>query len=352
MYNFHNCVPTLSEVDLINKQKFLAELGRLLTFMYDEDRQTALAMYERMFDETADEQGLLQLLVSPTRQAVVLARSYDAKLRKQQIESRSMDDNYMPDPEDVPSFIFAIDKTAQQAAELGAKAPAVDEDQFSIFDEFEASPEAEEPEAAPAEEAEAAEEAVEEEPAPETEETQEAAENEDAEELSDVEETANAVDAFLADFSVENGELVSKAAEEEVPEEAEELPEAEEPAVKPEEAPVAYRTKTNVFLLILYIFLAIPVGLMGVSVLLSIAFVFLTLAISFVCTGVSLIGCLGSFDMIADIMVVFGGGLILVALSLLFVWLFVWLLIGAVVGFIRGICKLGRKICCKEVAVQ
>ena len=38
-----------------------------------------------MFDETADEQGLLQLLVSPTRQAVVLARSYDAKHRDEAI---------------------------------------------------------------------------------------------------------------------------------------------------------------------------------------------------------------------------------------------------------------------------
>lgn len=35
------------EVTHINKQKFLAELGKLLTFMYDEDRQTALAMYGR-----------------------------------------------------------------------------------------------------------------------------------------------------------------------------------------------------------------------------------------------------------------------------------------------------------------
>ena len=86
--------------------------------MYDEDRQTALTMYERMFDETADEEGLVQLLVSPTRQAVVLARSYDAKERKLQIESRSQDENYLSDPEDVPSFIFLIDKTAKQAAEL------------------------------------------------------------------------------------------------------------------------------------------------------------------------------------------------------------------------------------------
>ena len=101
------------EVDIINKQKFLTELGRLLTFMYEDDRQTALSMYGRMFDETADEAGLMDLLVSPTRQAVVLARSYDAKARKLQIENESDDDT------EAPAFIYVIDKTAQQAAEYG-----------------------------------------------------------------------------------------------------------------------------------------------------------------------------------------------------------------------------------------
>ena len=336
--------------------------------MYDEDRQTALAMYERMFDETADEQGLQQLLVSPTRQAVVLARSYDAKERKLQIESRSMDENFMPDPEDVPSFVFTIDKIAQQAAELGAKALAVSEDQFSIFEESAGLPELDAEEPAEAQEA-AGEDVV--------------AEGEDkadkapaeAEEVSDVEETAAALDAFLADFSVENGELVatkSEEADEAVEESAEESPaeaveeaHAEaveetpieaEPAAPIEaavEAPAEYRTRTNIFLLILYIFIAIPLGLVGVALLLIPTVLFLALAAGFGSVGVGLIGsCLGSFAVIADMLVVFGAGLILVALGLLFVWLFIWFLGGAIFGFIRGICRLGRKICCKEVAVQ
>ena len=102
--------------------------------MYDEDRQTALAMYGRMFDEAADEAGLLELLVSPTRQAVVLARSYDAKARKTQIEQSESAD--FSDPDSVPAFIFIIDKTAQQALELGVKEANPVEGQFSIFDEL------------------------------------------------------------------------------------------------------------------------------------------------------------------------------------------------------------------------
>lgn len=331
--------------------------------MYEEDRQTALSMYERMFDETADEQGLLQLLVSPTRQAVVLARSYDAKERKLQIESRSMDENYMPDPEDVPSFVFLIDKTAQQAAQLAPKEPVISDEQFSIFDEgFEEADAAEEEAPAEAVDAEAEEEAA---PADEP--------------LSDVEETANALDAFLADFSVENGELTPTKAEEDAAAEAveEEAAPAEEAApvedavpaeedapteeavpveeVSPleEAAPAEPRLKTNIFMLVLYIFLAIPIGLAGVALLLVPTVLFLALAAAFVYTGVSLIGmCFGNFAVIADTMVVFGAGLILAALSLLFVWLFIWFLGGVIFGFIRGICKLGRKLCCKEVAVQ
>ena len=57
--------------------------------MYEEDRVRALAMYNSMFDETDDETGLLQLLVSPTRQAVNLARSYDARERKLQAHAQA-----------------------------------------------------------------------------------------------------------------------------------------------------------------------------------------------------------------------------------------------------------------------
>ena len=82
--------PLHSEVTAINKQRFLPELGKLLTFMVEEDRQTALAMYSRLFDDAVDEQQLMDLLVSPTRQAVVIARTYDARERKQQLESVSI----------------------------------------------------------------------------------------------------------------------------------------------------------------------------------------------------------------------------------------------------------------------
>ena len=76
--------------------------------MYEEDRQTALAMYNQLFDEVDDEQGLLQLLVSPTRQAVVIARSYNAKERKLQVHAQSREESDTASDGAVPEFMGVI----------------------------------------------------------------------------------------------------------------------------------------------------------------------------------------------------------------------------------------------------
>ena len=119
----------------INKQKFLAELGRLLTFMYEDDRQTAMAMYNRMFDEADDEQALLQFLVSPTRQAVILARKYDARERKLQVHAQTRDESHMQPADEIPEFVTVIERLQQEAMTLGVVIPPVSEDQISLFDD-------------------------------------------------------------------------------------------------------------------------------------------------------------------------------------------------------------------------
>ena len=118
----------------INKQKFLAELGKLLTFMYEEDRLDALALYEDLFDSCTDEQQLIQHLISPTRQAVVLARAYNAKERMLSVQSQSRrDDLYDEDFEAVPAFILAIEGIRNEIPRLFTDRPAADEAQFSLF---------------------------------------------------------------------------------------------------------------------------------------------------------------------------------------------------------------------------
>lgn len=365
------------EVKVINKQKFLAELGRLLTFMYEEDRQTALAMYSKMFDDAAEEQLLLQFLVSPTRQAVVLARSYDAKERKLQVhtQSREQAGNYaypeVPEGE-LPPFILAINDLQQEAAaqgifELVEEQPPVDENQFSLFDKLSQS--------APAEQEVWAAPAVPQSDAP----AEAAPQAEEEAPVSDsVSEFADAVDAFLADFAIADGELVPKQeespdeAEEEMPTpvaDAEEQPEEFAPAgivlpVQEEPAPLiepeagedqlpATRRKARVFLLILYILVSIPLGIIGTAALLIPTLLSLSLAIGFVSAGVLVLtAAFGGFAIFADLMVILGLAIILLAFGLLLTWLFIWFIGGAIVGLIRGLCHLGGKWCYKEVPVQ
>jgi hypothetical protein len=94
-------------------------------------------MYSRLFDDAQDEQQLMDLLVSPTRQAVVIARTYDARERKQQLEAGNRDG-----AEQTPAFVLAIDKIYQQVAPKTVAQPAEEEpdipaiaNQFSLFED-------------------------------------------------------------------------------------------------------------------------------------------------------------------------------------------------------------------------
>lgn len=376
------------EVTHINKQKFLAELGKLLTFMYDEDRQTALAMYGRMFDNARDEQALIQFLISPTRQAVVIARAYNARERKLQVSTQAKDPLY-DEQEGTPDFVHAIEALEDEAISRKLIVPEVSEDQFSLFaDGVHPQEEEEEPASVtptPAKAAEAEEDAPAEDIAPEAAQPEESAEaaapdmpavEDEADAKADgaaADEAGDEVDAFLSDFSIDGDELdgqdeAPQAKTAPVPVEAEdpdELPDftfdaPPRPQAAPRRdgqmkrnAPPAVELterQANVPLLILYIIIAVPLTALGVLILLLPTLLFLVLA-----GGAIVVGCLaltsafGAFSIFADVMVVLGCALVVLALGLLFLWMFVWLIGGAIAGLINGVIKLAGKWCYKEV---
>ncbi len=350
-------------MDDINKQKFLAELGRLLTFMYEEDRLEALAMYTRMFDDAKDEQAILQYLVSPTRQAVVLARSYDAKERKLQVHSQSRSGEAYADGE-TPDYVQAIDALQREAASLGVISPVEDENQISLFDdgpqETQAAPVYEE--SAPVYE-ESAPQLM---PEPVTEPQSELIPEPQSELMPEAaQESGDKVDVFLAGFSLAESELppqpqAAPLSIADVPETAAELqPEtAEAPVTQSAPQPVAEapRTerRTNVALLILFIILAIPLSLIGIVLLLVPTVLFLAMAVSAVSLGIMAVSSAfaGGLSLLADVLALLGVALVLLALGLLFAWIFVWFIGGAIAGLIRGVFALGRKWCTKEVPVK
>lgn len=345
--------------------------------MYEEDRQTALEMYNQLFDEVDDEQGLLQLLVSPTRQAVVIARPYNAKERKLQVHAQSREESETASDGAAPEFMGVIESIREEAMSRQApKTAEVSADQFSMFEDDFFAPTPETP-AAPAE---AEPEAPAEEAAAPVAEAEAEAPAETAEPATD--EPVDEVDAFIADFSIpadqqefapEAGEQTAPAepAEPAQPEEAEAPAESDEgdsaPIVIEEEDVGEYDDeyddeyyddeeyepvrKPRVFLLILYILLAVPVGLLGILLLIVPTLLFLVLAGLIITGGVMAVtSAFGSgIAVFADIMVIIGMAFILLALGLLALWIAVWLVGGVMVGLVRGLIHLGGKWCYKEV---
>ena len=338
-----------SEVTSINKQKFLAELGKLLTFMYEEDRQRAMGLYSRMFEEAGDEQALIQALISPTRQAVVVARAYNSNLGRLSLNAETKAAPEDRDENGVPDYVQAIEKVREQAwAAIGAPAAAEEAE--------EAPAEAEEAEEAPAETEEVEEapaEAEEAEEAPvETEEVEEApAEAEEVEEApAEAEEVEEAPAAAEPDKSAHEGiEFFT------LPEEGKETPQSdtlldENTFNIDSDALRKPRRKAKPFALILYILLAIPLTICAIAVLLVPAILFLALSVAAIICGVVLVStAFKGFPVFADIMVLLGVSLVLFALGLLFLWTAIWFIGGAIVGVVHGVAVLCEKWCYKEV---
>ncbi len=370
----------------INKQKFLAELGKLLTFMYDEDRQDALGMYARMFDAAPDEQALIQFLVSPTRQAVVIARAYNARERKLQVNTTARDGRY-DEEEGTPDYVRAISALEDEALSRKIIMPEVPEDQFTLFADgiHPVEPGADE-EDGTANEAPvpAVDETAAPAPAPEDAE-EEAEEPEETETVTveaesvELEGEVDDVDAFLSDFSIAGDELseADSAADEQPTEQTpvrvmpdasgkepefvfdavDDLPRQTPPRPKKpaasSSAPAVELTERRAIvpLLILYIIIAVPVVALCVLILLVPTLFFLAMSVGAVVLGcMALSSAFGAFTIFADVMVVLGAALVVLALGLLFLWIFVWFVGGAIAGLINEIIKLGGKWCFKEVS--
>lgn len=307
---------SVQEVSDINKQKFLAELAKLLTFMYEDDRQRALGAYSDMFEEAEDEQALLQALISPLRQAVEVARAYNSGKQTLSAESKPGENEDKNN-----NFMETIFRIRAEALSTQPVRKPVSEDQISLFDAPLELPEdlvvkGEEPAEEPGE-------APEGEPVPEAEEEAE-----------------------------DPGPRSANYPEEAPAAEAPQAPAA--PSIEAERPQSGKKVrKPRVFLLILYLLIAIPLTLVAVLVLLVPALLSLVAAV--LCFAVAVLGVIsafGSFPKIANLLVALGAALILLAFGLIFLMLFIWLLGSAIGGLINGVITLGGKWCYKEVAVQ
>ena len=324
--------------------------------MYEEDRLRALELYSRMFEDAADESALIQSLVSPTRQAVVVARAYNTNLGKLSVTTETKAAPEDRDENGIPDYVQAIE-AVRAAAFARQPAPARETPEEPAPAE-EASEETEEPapaeeEPEEAEETAPAEKASEEteEPAPAEEapeETEEPAPAEEAPEAPEEAAPAAEAPAPAENKTQENIEFFSMP--EEGKEEAAEN-EGEESVFNIDTDLMRQpRRKAKVFALIVYILFAIPLTLAAIVILLVPAVLFLALSVASIICGVVVVStALNGFAVIADIMVVLGMALVLFALGLLFLWTAIWFIGGAIVGVVHGVAALCDKWCYKEV---
>ena len=285
----------------------MAEISSLLGLITDDNtRQALIAQMENMFDNAPDEERLIQEIGNPTKVAVALIRYADSGkitpaaapvVAPEQVQPRRAPqprpraEQYRPiAPQPAPQPAYA-DQAAEDAYDEQPAAPVLD-GQFS-FDEQ------------PADDG-----YYDEQPA----------------------------DDGYYDEQPEGGYDPNYATdgEEGYYDEAY----YDEPA---------YRT--NVFLAILYTLGAIVVGVPVLAVLLVLDLAVLAVGAACGAGGVGLIAtAFIGLPMVADMLILLGGGAAVIAIALVVIWLAVWLFIRMVIGWVRLLVRTGKRWCRKEIA--
>lgn len=340
---------------VIDRQKYVAELGKLLSGMAPQDREAVLRGVNARFDEEGDDAAVIASLGSPTFAAVSVLRGYTPP------EEGASDSVPMPEPrrarpEPKPVEPEPIEPEPEEPAAPEEAEPEEPEAESAEADE--PAPEAESTEhAEPAPEPEAPPAEPETGPEPEPEQPEipaEPAEPETTEEPAEAEAPEDAVgpaeEPEEPDEPEESGTEAegpgepAGTGEAEEPEEAEENPDLPPFWGGPPELPKPPKAKVG--LLILYIILGVAVGL--------------PLTVLFACVALGIFGCGGALiaaaallvsfcflgmGVVADILLLAGAALVLAALGLLLLFFAVWFFIRCVVGFVNLILRKGREWC-------
>lgn len=295
----------------------MAEISSLLGLITDDNtRQALIAQMENMFDNAPDEERLIQEIGNPTKVAVALIRYADSGkitpaaapvVAPEQVQPRRAPqprpraEQYRPiAPQPAPQPAYA-DQAAEDTCDEQPAAPVLD-GQFS-FDEQ------------PADDG-----YYDEQPA------------------DDGYYDEQPADDGYYDEQPEGGYDPNYATdgEEGYYDEAY----YDEPAYK-----------TNVFLAILYTLGAIIIGVPVLAVLLVLDLAVLAVGAACGALGVGLIAtAFIGLPMVADMLILLGGGAAVIAIALVVIWLAVWLFIRMVIGWVRLLVRTGKRWCRKEIA--
>ena len=315
----------------------MAEISSLLGLITDDNtRQALIAQMENMFDNAPDEERLIQEIGNPTKVAVALIRYADSGkitpaaapvVAPEQVQPRRAPqprpraEQYRPiAPQPAPQPAYA-DQAAEDTCDEQPAAPVLD-GQFS-FDE--------QPEEGYYDEQPADDGYYDEQPADDG--------YYDEQPADDGYYDEQPADDGYYDEQPEGGYDPNYATDGE---------EGYYDEAYYEDKP-AY--KTNVFLAILYTLGAIVVGVPVLAVLLVLDLAVLAVGAACGAGGVGLIAtAFIGLPMVADMLILLGGGAAVIAIALVVIWLAIWLFIRMVIGWVRLLVRTGKRWCRKEIA--
>ena len=317
----------------------MAEISSLLGLITDDNtRQALIAQMENMFDNAPDEERLIQEIGNPTKVAVALIRYADSgKITpaaapvvapeqvqpKRAPQPRPRAEQYRPiAPQPAPQPAYA-DQAAEDAYDEQPAAPVLD-GQFS----FDVQPEEGYYDEQPADDG-----YYDEQPAD---------------------------DGYYDEQPADDGYYDEQPADDGYYDEQQPEGDYDDPnyATDGEEGyyDEAYYDdepvyKTNAFLAILYTLGAIVVGVPVLAVLLVLDLAVLAVGAACGAGGVGLIAtAFIGLPIVADMLILLGGGAAVIAIALVVIWLAIWLFIRMVIGWVRLLVRLGKRWCRKEIA--
>ena len=316
----------------------MAEISSLLGLITDDNtRQALIAQMENMFDNAPDEERLIQEIGNPTKVAVALIRYADSGkitpaaapvVAPEQVQPRRAPqprpraEQYHPiAPQPAPQPAYA-DQAAEDTCDEQPAAPVLD-GQFS-FDEQ------------PADDG-----YYDEQPADDGYYDEQPADDGYYDEQP-------ADDGYYDEQPADDGYYDEQPESGYDPNYATDGEEGYYDEAYYEDEP-AY--KTNVFLAILYTLGAIVVGVPVLAVLLVLDLAVLAVGAACGALGVGLIAtAFIGLPMVADMLILLGGGAAVIAIALVVIWLAVWLFIRMVIGWVRLLVRTGKRWCRKEIA--
>ncbi len=329
----------------------MAEISSLLGLITDDNtRQALIAQMENMFDNAPDEERLIQEIGNPTKVAVALIRYADSgKITpaaapvvapeqvqpKRAPQPRPRAEQYRPiAPQPAPQPAYA-DQAAEDAYDEQPAAPVLD-GQFS-FDE--------QPEEGYYDEQPADDGYYDEQPA------DDGYYDEQPTDDGYYDEQPTDDGYYDEQPAGDDGYYDEQPAGDDGYDDPNYATDGEEGYYDEayyEDEPVY---KTNVFLAILYTLGAIVIGVPVLAVLLVLDLAVLAIGVACGAGGVGLIAtAFIGLPMVADMLILLGGGAAVIAIALVVIWLAIWLFIRMVIGWVRLLVRLGKRWCRKEIA--